>query len=118
MVAICIVGVTKENGNQLRRYTSDHKQAGLIWSKPGEISNYKFAGYEISFGYGHDARKTHNINPVGTVQGWIHSKGHNDVMLERGAFKHTRMKVMGVGVYKGIANVWFGEELDTYPAPS
>ncbi|CAF1431470.1 unnamed protein product [Adineta ricciae] len=36
-------------------------------------------------------------------------------MIQRGGW--SPMKAMGVGVYKGIANVWFGEHLDTFPAP-
>ncbi|CAF1509318.1 unnamed protein product, partial [Adineta ricciae] len=28
------------------RYTRDHAQAHLMWSKPSEISNYKYTGYE------------------------------------------------------------------------
>lgn len=96
------------------RYTSDHKYASLMWSKPSEIINYKFHGYEISGGFGHDARKTATIDPDGTVNGWKNSPGHNNVMIQRG---WAPLKAMGVGVYKGYACAWFGAELDTYRAP-
>lgn len=100
------------------RYTSDHQQARLMWSKPSEISNYKFYGYEISYGYPHPARKTMTINPTDAVNAWKNSPGHNGVMIQQGTFSNAPMKAMGVGVYKGYACVWFGQQLDTYPAPS
>lgn len=40
-------------------------------------------------------------------------------MIEQGAFSNVQLKAMGVGVYyKGYAGVWFGQQIDTYPAPS
>lgn len=99
-------------------YTDDHKQAQLMWSKPSEISNYKFNGFEISHGFSKSARKTMSVNPVDAVNGWKKSEGHNNVMIQRGAFQNTAMKAMGVGVYKGYACVWFGQQVDTYPPPS
>ncbi|CAF1121428.1 unnamed protein product [Rotaria sordida] len=99
-------------------YTPDHKYAHLMWSKPSEISNYKGAGYEISMGYGHNVRKIMTMDPNATVDGWKRSSGHNAVMIQQGAFSTMQIKVMGAGVYKGYACVWFGEELDTYPAPA
>ena len=98
-------------------YTPDHRYGQLMWSKPSEISNYKFNGYEISFGYGKDVRKTVTMDPDEAVRGWKNSPGHNSVMIQQSAFSNTPMKAMGVGVYKGYACVWFGQELDTYPAP-
>ncbi|UJR18906.1 hypothetical protein I4U23_022034 [Adineta vaga] len=95
--------------------SSDHAQGHLMWSKPPEISNYNYTGYENSHGYVHDARKRMNIDPYEAVQSWINSPGHNNIMIQRGGW--GPMKTMGVGVYKGIANVWFGEYLDTFPAP-
>ncbi|CAF3565177.1 unnamed protein product [Rotaria sp. Silwood1] len=99
------------------RYTSDHAQASLMWSKPSEISNYKFNGYEISHGYDHNARQSMTVEPRKAVDGWKQSPGHNGVIIQKGTFKNTPMKTMGVGVYKGYACVWFGEKLDTFPAP-
>ncbi|CAF1261507.1 unnamed protein product [Didymodactylos carnosus] len=99
-------------------YTSDHRYAHLMWSKPSEISNYKFNGFEISFGYAQNVRKTMTVDPTVAVNSWKNSPGHNDVMIQQGSFASTPMKAMGVGVYKGYACVWFGQQLDTYPAPS
>ncbi|CAF3898834.1 unnamed protein product [Rotaria magnacalcarata] len=99
-------------------YTSDHRYASLMWSKPSEISNYKFNGFEISFGYGKNVRKTMTLDPNRVVESWKNSPGHNDVMVQSGGFSHMPMKAMGAGVYKGYACVWFGHELDTYSAPN
>lgn len=100
------------------KYTSDHAQAKLMWSKPSEISNYKFNGFEISFGYSHPVRQTMTITAQQAVNSWKNSPGHNSVMIQQGAFLNTPMKAMGVGVFKGYACVWFGQQLDTYPAPA
>ncbi|CAF3789029.1 unnamed protein product, partial [Rotaria sordida] len=100
------------------KYTPDHQQAHLMWSKPSEISNYKFNGFEISFGYAQNVRKTMTISPTEAFNSWKNSPGHNGVMIQLGTFQNTPMKAMGVGVYKGYACVWFGQQIDTYPAPS
>ncbi|CAF4656766.1 unnamed protein product [Rotaria sp. Silwood2] len=89
-----------------------------MWSKPSEISNYKFNGFEISFGYAQNVRKTMTVNPTVAVDSWKKSEGHNNVIIQQGAFKNTSMKAMGAGVYKGYACVWFGQQADTYPAPA
>ncbi|CAF4607031.1 unnamed protein product [Rotaria socialis] len=99
-------------------YTSDHRYASLMWSKPSEISNYKFNGFEISFGYEKNVRKTMTLDPNRVVESWKNSPGHNDVMVQGGGFSHMPMKAMGAGVYRGYACVWFGHELDTYSAPN
>ncbi|CAF3602572.1 unnamed protein product [Rotaria sp. Silwood1] len=100
------------------KYTPDHAQAQLMWSKPSEISNYKFNGFEISLSYAKNIRQTMSVNPTEAVNTWKNSPGHNNVILQIGTFQHTLMKVMGVGIYKGYACVWFGQQLDIYPAPA
>jgi uncharacterized protein YkwD len=100
------------------RYTPDHQQAQLMWSKPSEISNYKFNGFEISFGYSDPVRKTTTVTATEALNSWKHSSGHNAVMVQQGIFHHPPMKALGVGVYKGYACAWFGQEKDTFPAPS
>ncbi|CAF3807689.1 unnamed protein product [Rotaria sp. Silwood1] len=99
-------------------YTPDHRYGQLMWSKPSEISNYKFDGFEISFGPSKRLRETSTVNPTEAVNCWKNSPGHNAVMVQQGIFHHPPMKAMGVGVYKGYACVWFGQEKDTFPAPS
>ncbi|CAF0758619.1 unnamed protein product [Adineta steineri] len=100
------------------RYTPDHRQGQLMWSKPTEISNYKFNGFEISFGHLHPLRKTSSVTPTEAVNSWKSSSGHNAVMIQQGIWQHPPMKAMGVGVYKGYACTWFGQEKDTFPTPS
>ncbi|CAF0947352.1 unnamed protein product [Rotaria sordida] len=96
-------------------YTSDHAQAALMWSKPSEISNYKSAGYEISYAIGN--RKTSTVDPTYALNAWKASSGHNDVIVQQGIWKDFPMKALGVGIYKGYACAWFGFEEDTYPPP-
>jgi len=91
-------------------YTDDHKKAPCMWYKPGELSNYPGYGYEIAYwtneplGPADYARKA--------LAGWKRSPGHNTVIVNLGRWKEKDWKAMGVGVYKGYATVWFGEEED------
>jgi hypothetical protein len=43
-------------------------------------------------------------------------EGHNNVIVQRGTFKNSPMKTMGVGVYKRLVCGWFGQQMDTYSA--
>ncbi|CAF3362897.1 unnamed protein product [Rotaria socialis] len=98
-------------------YTPDHRQAQLMWSKPSEISNYKYYGFEIAYGFGDYRDRDRTVDPVQSVNAWKNSPAHKDVIIQRGAFQNMPMKAMGVGIYKGFACVWFGQYLDTFPRP-
>lgn len=96
-------------------YTPDHRYAHLMWSKPSEISNYKSEGFEISYGLEPNVRKTMIIIPDEVVNRWKSNPEHNNVIIQQGGW--IPMEAMGVGVYKGYACAWFGQQLDKYPAP-
>ena len=93
-------------------YTSDHKQAKLMWSKPSELTSYKSEGFEISHGYVGNARKTTETTPKVALDGWKKSEGHNNVIVEKNAWKGTNFQALGVGMYKGYACCWFGKPKD------
>lgn len=97
-------------------YTPDHKQAELMWSKPRELTNYRGNGYEISFWSNYNYA-TPEAFARDILNGWKKSAGHNNVILNRDIWKKVEWQSMGVGIFGGYANVWFGEERDEEPWP-
>lgn len=88
-------------------YTEDHAKASCMWNKPKELTSYQGNGYEISYGaYGA------YVNAEGALKGWRESAGHNAVIINQGIWSNMNWKAIGVGISKGYAVVWFGEEID------
>ena len=88
-------------------YTSDHKKAECMWNKPSELTSYKGAGFEISFG-----NFMESTTPIEALNGWKSSSGHNSVIINKGGWKNFEWKAIGIGIYKGYALIWFGAEED------
>lgn len=96
-------------------YTSDHAQAECMWSKPRELTTYKGNGYEIASGYkgGFDSSYSDsNTSAAIALDCWKGSAGHNAVILNQSSWKDMHWKAIGIGIFKGYAVVWFGEEYD------
>ncbi len=90
-------------------YTSDHAQASGMWSKPSEITGglYSANGYEIA------ASSGGIITPLGALNAWKNSPGHNDVILNQGIWaSRNPWPAMGIGMLDGYAVVWFGDSAD------
>jgi hypothetical protein len=97
-------------------YTSDHKKAECMWEKPMELTNYQGYGYEI--GYWNDFHyEDKSLIANDALEGWKESKGHKEVIINRGMWKKMSWKAMGVGIYKGYVYVWFGEDKDKEKYP-
>lgn len=88
-------------------YTSDHKQASCMWDKPRELTSYPGNGYEIS------TYSSASMTADLALKSWKESPPHHDVILSKSIWKDAPWKAMGVGVYKGYAMVWFGNDADT-----
>lgn len=87
-------------------YTSDHARSECMWSKPSELTSYKGNGYEI-------AHWTSGVATAeGALSGWKKSSGHNTVIINQGIWSSDPWQAIGIGMYKGFAVVWFGEERD------
>ncbi len=97
-------------------YTRDHAQAKCMWNKPSEMTNYKGTGYEIS-AWSSFGSKGH-ITPSSALEIWKKSKPHNEVILNKGIWKRHGWKSIGIGIYKGYANIWFGDQHDVEEKPS
>ena len=90
-------------------YTSDHAKAQCMWDKPRELTNYSGNGFENAFG-GSDG---YIATAQDALKGWKHSQGHNAVILNQGTWANITWKALGIGLYKGYAVLWFGQEVDS-----
>jgi uncharacterized protein YkwD len=90
-------------------YTSDHKQAQCMWSKPKEIAGYEGSGYEIAY------YSSAGANAVEGLDGWKKSAGHNPLIVNTGIWEKVEWKGVGIGFYKEYGVVWFGEVEDEAP---
>ncbi|MES2387968.1 MAG: CAP domain-containing protein, partial [Bacteroidota bacterium] len=93
-------------------FTPDHKNAALMWSKPAELTDYKFNGFEIGFS------TTGLADAPGALASWKGSPGHNAVMINGSIWKDMNWKAIGVGLYKGYSVVWFGDNTDAAGEPA
>jgi hypothetical protein len=79
-----------------------------MWSKPRELTNYDGNGFEIvSWVSGNLPVDVHSV-----MLGWQRSSEHKAVLLNQSLWSSFKWKAMGVGIYKNVAVVWFGEEGD------
>lgn len=85
-------------------YTSDHKYAGKMWSKPRELTSYTGSGYEIS------SYSSGVLSPNDALNLWKGSTGHNNVITGRDGW--GMLKTMGVAIDGRYAHVWFGSDAD------
>jgi hypothetical protein len=97
-------------------YTADHKQASLMWSKPKELTSYQGNGFEIAAG-SNGCCSNFVMTAEYAVEGWKKSSGHNAVMINQDVWKTLKWNAIGIGLYKGFAVVWFGEQLDNAANP-
>jgi uncharacterized protein YkwD len=98
-------------------YTSDHKAANCMWNKPRELTNYKGNGYEIAFYIWSSANAYYTATPEEALAGWKSSEGHNSVILNKSLWKSAHWNSIGIGIYRGYATIWFGEEKDIEVIP-
>jgi uncharacterized protein YkwD len=87
-------------------YTPDHRYAKLMWNKPRELTGYRGNGYEIVY------MNSGNATSLDAFSIWKSSKLHNDVMMNKGSWKHINWQAIGVGIFGCYAAAWFGEERD------
>lgn len=92
-------------------YTSDHANAECMWKKPSELTSYTGFGYEIACG-SNDCCPNFVMTANYALKSWKDSKLHNAVILNESIWKNSEWKAIGIGIYKGFAVVWFGEDTD------
>jgi uncharacterized protein YkwD len=87
-------------------YTSDHKKASCMWTKPQEIARYTGNGFEIAYYSSIGATAKEGLD------GWKVSAGHNPLLVNSGTWEKVKWKAIGIGIYKEYGLVWFGEVED------
>ncbi len=97
-------------------YTSDHRRAACMWNKPRELTEYTGDGYEIAF-YSNFEYSSVDGLVADALAGWKSSRGHHELIVNRGEWTTSEWKAMGVGVYGGFVVVWFGEQIDKAGGP-
>lgn len=91
-------------------YYPDHRNAKGMWSKPKELTTYPGNGYEIIHYY--IPPTSGDCTPEGALNSWKHSPGHNACILNLDIWASKPWKAIGIGMYKGVACIWFGHESD------
>ena len=46
------------------------------------------------------------------LESWKKSSGHNAVIVNQGIWDDNKWNAIGIGLFKGFAVVWFGNEID------
>lgn len=89
-------------------YTPDHKNAACMWNKPRELTIYNGNGYEIACG-SNVCCSDFVMTAEYALESWKNSPGHNAVIINQNGWADT-WNAIGIGIYKGFAVVWFGNE--------
>ena len=79
-----------------------------MWDKPKELTSYSAMGYEIA----HGGVGGYIASAESSLDGWQHSKPHNNVILNKDIWRDNKWNAIGIGIYGGFATIWFGEEKD------
>jgi uncharacterized protein YkwD len=93
-------------------YTPDHSQAKFMWSKPRELTTYKGDGFEIACG-SNECCSDFTMTANYALESWKKSSEHNAVIINRGIWDDIKWNAIGIGLFKGFAVVWFGNEIDS-----
>ena len=108
----CNMHSWSENGPWLACcYTEDHKKAECVWAKPLEITQYDDRGYEVAY-FNSWTVEEHNDIAYAALDGWKESPGHNQMIINKNAWKRMKWNAIGVGIYGNYVVVWFGEKKD------
>lgn len=86
-----------------------------MWDAPERLGTpYPSSGFEISAGAngGHGTMTAERALSL-----WQGSSGHNAVIIEQQPWQGTEWQALGVGIYEGVAHVWFGADADPAGAP-
>ena len=87
-------------------YYSDHRNAALMWSKPGELTAYPGKGYEIG------CSSTGVLTAADTMDTWKASRFHNAVIINKEVWMDFAWTSVGVAIYGRYSVAWFGTEPD------
>ena len=92
-------------------YSEDHEKAQCVWLKPEELTIYDDFGYEVAY-FSPWPVGEHKGMAEAALEGWKGSPGHDQMIINKYAWKRMKWNAMGVGIYGNYAVVWFGEMRD------
>lgn len=82
-----------------------------MWEAPQRLgTSYDGYGFEISTGFLGDAEAFY-MSPARALSNWQNSAPHDAVITNEGVWS-DQWGAIGIGMHKGIAHVWFGNEFD------
>jgi uncharacterized protein YkwD len=97
---------------------NDGANPTAMWDAPERVGTpYTENGYEITASYFEGSIKTYDMTAQQALDLWKSSAPHNAVITNTGIWANLDWKAIGIGVYKGIAHVWFGEVTDPLGDP-
>ncbi len=114
-----------ENIGRVTHDWSDASYSGnreVMWNAPQRLNTgYPGRGYENVTGY--PGFGDTDMTAETALDSWKNSTaGHRQVILNQpgpnGDWSQTQWNALGVGIYKGYAVLWFGEELDPTGEPT
>ena len=88
-------------------YTADHRYGTGMWNKPLEITGYPAAGYENVY------HASDLLIPAVVVRKWENDPATGDIMHEKGIWRDSNWKTMGIGVHGTYASLWLGNYNDS-----
>lgn len=87
-----------------------------MWDKPRELSQYNGDGYEIAFYSTYDYSDVESY-VRDALNGWKSSRGHHEIMINRGKWATVKWQAMGIGATDEFIVIWFGEVTDLAGPP-
>jgi hypothetical protein len=80
-----------------------------MWEAPQRLGTaYSGRGYENA----HGGSGRYRASAASALRGWQRSSPHNAVILNQGIWQGKQWNALGIGIYRGYAVLWFGEEPD------
>ncbi len=82
----------------------DNSKQSCMWDKPKEITGYKGKAYEVIYNGGSEPKRIMEL--------WKGSSFYSDILKNSGRYADKDWAAIGIGQYKNVTVVWFGEAED------
>lgn len=82
----------------------DNSKQSCMWDKPKEITGYEGKGYEVIYNGGSEPKRIMEL--------WKGSSFYSDILKNSGRYADKDWVAVGIGQYKNVTVVWFGEVED------
>jgi hypothetical protein len=82
----------------------DNSKQACMWDKPKEITGYTGKAYEVIYNGGSEPKRIMEL--------WKGSSFYSDILKNSGRYADKDWAAVGIGQYKNITVVWFGEVED------